>query len=189
MRKEERTIKTKYAAWIMVLIMVIAALAGCGSAGKEQTGDQSGEAGQEPSASVELTTPSGVKLTLTHVSADDFKAQDDGVIVNTRIGTTVHKSGSQFTEGSGLSLSNMRNTEQYEKPMVAFTYEVDGGGDPADAIGEIGETTKLIIDGNDYSVDVAWITDEMGCFIFDCDEIPETDALFIVEDGSLRITP
>ena len=169
--------------------MVCAVLAGCGSDGKEQKGEQSGGAGQEPTATVQLTAPSGTKLTLTHVSADDFKAQDDGVIVNTRIGTTVHKSGSQFTEGSGLSLSNMRNTEQYEMPMVAFTYKADGSGDPADAIGEIGETTKLTIDGKDYPVDVAWITDEMGCFIFKCDEIPETDALFIVEDGSLRITP
>jgi len=179
--------KRRYAALMMVLIMIVATLVGCGSAGKGQTG--SGGAGQEPSASVELTAPSGIKLTLTHVSADDFKAQDDGVIVNTRIGTTVHKSGSQFTEGSGLSLGNMRNTEQYEMPMVAFTYEADGDGDPADAIGEIGEKTTLTIDGNDYSVDVAWITDEMGCFIFNCDEIPETDAVFTVENDSLRITP
>ena len=171
--------KTRYAALIMVSIMILATLAGCGSAGKEQ----------KPSASVQLTTPSGVELSLTHVSADDFKAQDDGVIVNTRIGTTVHKSGSQFTEGSGLSLGNMRDTEQYEKPMVAFTYEADGNGDPADAIGEIGETTTLTVDGNDYSVDVAWITDGMGCFIFNCDEIPETEAIFIVDNGSLRITP
>lgn len=174
---------------MMVLIMVVATLAGCGSADKEQKDEQSGGAGQEPSATVQLTAPSGVELTLTHVSADDFKAQDDGVIVNTRIGTTVHKSGSQFTEGSGLSLSNMRNTEQYEMPMVAFTYEATGDGDPADAIGEIGKTATLTIDGNDYIVDVAWITDKMGCFIFNCDEIPETDALFTVEDGSLRITP
>ena len=139
--KEERNIKTRYAALIMVLIMIIAAAAGCGSAGKGQTDEQSGGAGQEPSAAaepsvtVELTAPSGNKISLTHVSADDFKAQDDGVIVNTRIGTTVHKSGSEFTEGSGLSLTNMRNTEQYEMPMVAFTYEVDGDGDPADVIG------------------------------------------------------
>ena len=169
--------------------MVCAVLAGCGSDSKEQKGEQSGGGGQEPTATVQLTAPSGTKLTLTHVSADDFKAQDDGVIVNTRIGTTVHKSGSQFTEGSGLSLGNMRDTEQYEMPMVAFTYQADGDGDPADAIGEIGETATLTIDGNDYSVDVAWITDQMGCFIFNCDEIPETEALFTVEDGSLRITP
>lgn len=178
-------IKTRYAALLMVLIMIIAVLPGCGSADQ----GQSGGAGQEPAVSVQLTAPSGMELTLTHVSADDFKAQDDGVIVNTRIGTTVHKSGSQFTEGSGLSLGNMRDTEQYEMPMVAFTYQADGDGDPADAIGEIGETATLTIDGNDYSVDVAWITDQMGCFIFNCDEIPETEALFTVEDGSLRITP
>ena len=164
----------------MVLILIISTLAGCGSAGG---------AGQEPSASVQITAPSGNEITLTHVSTDDFKAQDDGVIVNTRIGTTVHKSGSQFTAGSGLSLGNMRDTEQYEMPMVAFTYEVTGDGDPADVIGEIGETTTLTIDGTDYPVDVAWITDGMGCFIFNCDEIPETEALFTLEDDSLRITP
>ena len=207
--------KTRFAAMMLVLAMVLVLLSGCGSAAAEQSAASASakeeiaepvqeetavqeepaepevteEPAPEPTVTVQLTAPSGMELTLTHISADDFKAQDDGVIVNTRIGDTEHISGSVFTAGSGLSLSNMRNTKQFELPMVAFTYEASGEGDPADAIGEIGEAAVLTLDGTDYPVQVAWITDTMGCFIFDCGEIPETDAVFLIQDGTLRIAP
>jgi len=205
--------KTRIAAMLLVLSMLFAVLAGCGAAAEQSAVSASSSedsaapaaeeaAAEEPAepevseepvpetvATVQLTAPSGMELTLTHVSVDDFRAQDDGVIVNTRIGDTEHSSGSVFKAGSGLGLDTMRSTKQYEMSMVAFTYEASGNGDPADAIGEIGEEATLTLGGRDYAVQTAWITDTMGCFIFDCGEIPDTDAVFLVEDGKLRIAP
>ena len=205
--------KTRIAAMLLVLSMLFAVLAGCGAAAEQSavsassSEDSAAPAAEEaaaeepaepevseepvpePAATVQLTAPSGMELTLTHVSVNDFRAQDDGVIVNTRIGDTEHNSGSVFKAGSGLGLDTMRSTKQYEMSMVAFTYEASGNGDPADAIGEIGEEATLTLGGRDYAVQTAWITDTMGCFIFDCGEIPDTDAVFLVEDGKLRIAP
>ena len=205
--------KTRIAAMLLVLSMLLAVLAGCGAAAEQSAASVSSsedsaapaaeeaaaeepaepevseEPVPEPTATVQLAAPSGMELTLTHASVDDFRSQDGGVIVNTRIGDTEHNSGSVFKAGSGLGLDTMRDTKQYEMSMVAFTYEASGDGDPADAIGEIGEEATLTLGGRDYAVQTAWITDTMGCFIFDCGEIPDTDAVFLVEDGKLRIAP
>ena len=140
-------------------------------------------------SAVHITTASGAELMLTPIEAEAFAAQDDGVIVHTRVGTTVHNSGSQFLAGSGLGLGNMRNTRQYDMPRVTFTYESALDFDAtADAIGEIGETAALTLNGALVPVQVAWITQDMACFIFDCGELPSGIPAFSVEEGALVIT-
>ncbi len=153
-------------------------------------GEGAGTAVPETDGSVTIVSSSGGELTLTPMDPEAFAGQDDGVIVHTRIGTTVHSSGSQFRAGSGMRLKNMRNTVQYEKPKAVFTYDTDLELDAAaDAIGEIGETAALMLDGKEVPVQVAWITSEMACFIFDCDALPDSVPEFRLQDGALRIIP
>lgn len=136
---------------------------------------------------VQLTTSSGTELTLTPAAAEDFLAQDDNVTLETRIGTTVFKSGSQAFAGSALSLETMRSTETIEKPLVAFTYE-SSSAEAADAIGEAGASAVLMYGGSEYSVQVAWIGGDMACFFFGCEELPSSVPLFGVQDGTLYIS-
>lgn len=137
---------------------------------------------------VQLTLGSGTELTLTPAGSETFLGQDNKVIVATRIGDTVFKSGSIATAGSALSLGSMRSTETIDKPMAAFSYETSVSGDAAaDAIGEAGETAVLIVGGQEYPVLTAWITDQMACFFFGCEELPSTAPSFGVQDGKLKI--
>ena len=148
------------------------------------------EAEDAADGTVKIVTASGAELKLTPLSAEAFAEQDDGVIVNTRIGTTVHNSGSQFLAGSGMKLKNMRNTVQYKEPRTVFAYETALDlQEAADAIGEIGETAALMLDGTEIPVQVAWITKDMACFIFDCDALPDSVPVFRVQDGALQILP
>ncbi len=157
-------------------------------AGAEQDVETADSALPEMSDStVQLTTFSGTELTLTPAAAEDFLAQDDKIILNTRIGDTVFKNGSHLYAGSVLTLEIMRNSETIEKPLVAFTYK-SSSEEAADAIGEAGESAVLMYGGNEYSAQVAWIGAEMACFFFDCYELPSSVPLFSVEDGTLYIS-
>ena len=46
-----------------------------------------------------------------------------------------------------------------------------------------------MLDGVEVPVQVAWITAEMACFIFDCDALPDGVPEFRLQDGALRIIP
>ena len=139
---------------------------------------------------IELTTADGKSIAFTPLEAGAFKAQADKVIVHTRIGATVHNSGSQFLAGSALKLATMRNTKQYTMPMIAFRYQTALGFDEAaDAIGVIGQSALLRVDGTDYPARVAWITEEMACYVFDSPELPSGTARFAVRDNQLVIEP
>ena len=137
---------------------------------------------------IHITLASGNEVILTPISGGAFAEQEDNVIVNTRIGDTVHNSGSQFWAGSALRLSSMRDTKQYVMPKAVFTYESAMDSEAViDAIGEIGGTAALILDGNNYPVNVAWITENMACFIFDCGGTIADIPAFGIKDGSLQI--
>ena len=148
-----------------------------------------GEAPQaEPGAAVEITLDSGDVLKLTPIEASAFANQGDNVSVKTRIGPTNHKSGSTFLAGSQLGLGTMRNTRQYDLPRVVFTYDTALDKDAAaDAIGAIGAGATLTVNGQTYSPILAWITDQMACYIFDCDALPEGLPGFALQDGKLFI--
>lgn len=142
------------------------------------------------SGPVEITTAAGDTLILTPLENGAFLKQSEKVTVHTRLGTTVHNSGSQFTAGSGLSLSTMKNTKQFDMPMVAFAYETKLDFDKAaDAIGRIGAKATLTMDGTEYPPKVVWITEDMASFIFDCPEQPSGTPRFTVNDGRLVIEP
>ena len=136
---------------------------------------------------VQVAASDGTEITLTPASAADFLSLDDNTMMKTRIGTTVFKSGSQALAGSSMSLGTMKATETIEKPLVAFTYDGISGDEAADAIGEIGGAAVLTLDGTDYPVQVAWISDSMACFFFGCDSLPDSVPLFGVQDGRLYI--
>lgn len=137
-----------------------------------------------------LTAEDGSAVTLTPADAESFKAQADKEIVHTRIGNTAHNGGSVFWPGSALKLSNMRRTKQYAMLMVAFTYQSSLDFDKtADAIGVIGEKAVMTVKGKAYSAQVAWITKNMACFIFDCPELPSGAMRFTVKDNTLFIEP
>ena len=142
----------------------------------------------DPGAPVTITLESGDTIILTPAEAADFAGQDDSISVRTRIGSTNHNGGSIFLEGSSLPLMYMRDTKQYEQPRVAFTYETALEKDAAtDAIGEIGANAVLRADGAEYTPALAWITDNMACYIFDCEALPEGLPSFTTEDGKLVI--
>lgn len=149
-----------------------------------------GQAEQPAAVTATLTAEDGSTVTLTPVNMKQFKQQDDNVIVHTRIGDTAHNSGSIFRAGSGLRLSNMRDTKQYAMPMVAFTFESSLDFDKtADAIGAIGEKAVLTLEGNTYAAQLAWMTEDMACYIFNCPELPESPMRFSVQDNVLFIEP
>ena len=138
---------------------------------------------------VQLEMGSGTVFTITPVEASTFWKQSDKVSVRTRIGDTNLNNGATATSGSSLMLSTMKNTTQYSMPMVAFSWKGDLSGDEAaGAVGKIGRSTILLLDGKSYSPRVAWSTDEMGCFIFDCPELPEQTPIFKVKDQQLVIS-
>ena len=138
---------------------------------------------------VQLEMGSGTVFTITPADASTFWKQNDKVSVRTRIGDTNMNNGATATPGSSLLLSTMKNTRQYSMPMAAFSWKGDLSGDEAaGAVGKIGRSTILLLDGKSYSPRVAWSTDEMGCFIFDCPELPEQTPVFIVQDQKLIIT-
>ncbi len=138
----------------------------------------------------QFTASDGSMITLTPLAADEFLRQNDSVIVHTRIGTTEHNGGSRFTQGSGLKLGTMRNTKQYDMPMIAFRYTTSLDFDSAvDEIGIIGESAVLEIDGTPYAVQVAWITRTMGCYIFSCPTLAPEAATFSLVNQALVITP
>lgn len=142
------------------------------------------------SPAVELTTADGVAITLTPLATGAFQAQSDKVPVSTRIGNTSHRGGSIFWPGSRMQLETMRESYQYTKPMVAFAYQCALDTEKAaDAIGAIGEACALKLDRATYSPVLAWITDEMACFIFECPDLPEGTPSFTVENGALVIQP
>ncbi len=152
-----------------------------------KTGDQLKQSADGPAV---LAAEDGSAVTLTPVEAEKFKQQDDNVIVHTRIGETAHNSGSIFLPGSGLRLTNMRNTKQYAMPMVAFTFESALEFDKAaDALGAIGKKATLTLEGKTYTPQLAWITEEMACFIFDCPELPTGAMRFSAQDNALFIEP
>ena len=138
---------------------------------------------------VQLEMGSGTVFTLTPVEASAFWKQSDKVSVRTRIGDTNLNNGATATSGSSLMLSTMKNTKQYSMPMAAFSWKSDVSGDEAaGAVGKIGRSTILLLDGKSYTPRVAWSTDEMGCFIFDCPELPEQVPVFQIQDQKLVIS-
>lgn len=140
--------------------------------------------------SVTVTTASSDSLTLTPLESGAFQAQNDNVSVLTRLGTTVHNSGSQFLAGSSLMLSTMRNTRQYAMPMVAFRYQTTlETKAAADALSSIGKTAVLTMDGTGYPVRVLWVTEEMAAFIFDCPTLTNGVMRFCIKDNTLFIEP
>lgn len=140
--------------------------------------------------SVQFTLSSGEMITLKPAEPAAFKEQDDNVLVFTRIGTTVFKNGSELWAGSSaIPLSMMRNTETIEKPMISFSYEFSKNGEELaeDAIEEAGQNAVLSVGGEEYPVLVTWITKDLACFFFECDELPASLPVFSVSDGKLRI--
>ncbi len=160
--------------------------------GAEAEGEETASAGEipqaEPGAAVEITLDSGDVLKLTPIEASAFANQGDNVSVKTRIGNTNHKSGSTFWPGSQLGLGTMRNTRQYDLPRVVFTYDTALDKDAAaDAIGSVGAGATLTVNGQTYTPVLAWITDQMACYIFDCDTLPEGLPGFALQNGKLVI--
>lgn len=156
----------------------------------EKVKDAGEQAEQSADGSAVLTAEDGSIVTLTPASVEQFKKQADQEIVHTRIGNTHHKSGSVFWPRSALELSSMCNTKQYDMPMVVFTHKSSLGLDKAaDAIGAIGEKAALTFEGKTYTAKVAWITKKMGCFIFDCPDLPDGTMHFSVKDNALVIEP
>ena len=138
---------------------------------------------------VRLEMAEGTTLTITPVEAGEFWKQSDKTSVRTRLGDTNLNSGATATAGSSLMLSTMKNTRQYSMPMAAFTWEGELSGDEAaGAVSKIGRSTVLALDGKTWSPKVAWITDEMGCFLFDCPDLPEGIPAFTVKEGKLTIS-
>lgn len=139
--------------------------------------------------SVQFTLSSGEMITLKPAEPAAFKEQDDSVKVATRIGTTVLKNGAQVLAGSECFLSTMRNSETIEKPMISFSYEFSKNGEELaeDAIEEAGQNAVLSVGGEEYPVLVTWITKDLACFFFECDEFPASLPVFSVSDGKLRI--
>ena len=138
---------------------------------------------------VRLEMGSGTIFTITPADASAFWKQGDKVSVRTRIGDTNLNNGATATPGSSLLLSTMKNTKQYSMPMAAFSWKGDlSGEEAAGAVAKIGRSTVLLMDGKSYSPRVAWSTDVMGCFIFDCPELPEQTPVFKVQDQKLVIS-
>ena len=101
---------------------------------------------------VQLEMGSGTVFTLTPVEASAFWKQSDKVSVRTRIGDTNLNNGATATSGSSLMLSTMKNTKQYSMPMAAFSWKSDVSGDEAaGAVGKIGRSTILLLDGKSYT--------------------------------------
>ena len=74
--------------------------------------------------------------------------------------------------------------------MIAFRYTTSLDFDSAvDEIGIIGESAVLEIDGTPYAVQVAWITRNMGCYIFSCPTLAPEAATFSLVNQALVITP
>lgn len=139
--------------------------------------------------SVTLTTAEGETIVLTMLAGDALAAQADDIIVHTRVGTTIHHSGSQFIAGSALKLTHMAGTKQYGMPKAVFGYESGLELEAlADALGQIAQTTVLSLNGESYPVQVAWITAEMACFIFDCPELGDAPLGFVDTEDGLIIT-
>lgn len=135
-----------------------------------------------------FTTAAGGAVTLRLMESTAFAGQPDDTLVFTRVGTTKSKGGSEFWAGSSLQLAHMRNTYQYEMPMVVFGYESSLKWDElADALDGIAKKTVLALDGADYPVSVAWITENMACFIFDCPDLNDMKLGFVVNDNGLQI--
>lgn len=140
--------------------------------------------------SVTLTTAAGEKLVLSILADSAFAKQTDTIIVHTRVGTTVHNSGSLFWEGSALTLTNMRNTKQYKLPKAVFSYSISLAIDEAaDALAEIAQKTMLVTGGKSYPVNVAWVTNNMACFIFDCPPLGDVQLSFVQTKDILQIIP
>lgn len=172
---------------IIAVLVTLLIIVTCGTGRVEETNSQAGRPTDAPAV---LTAEDGSAITLTPINAEQFKQQEDTVIVHTRIGDTAHNSGSIFRAGSGLRLSNMRDTKQYAMPMVAFTFESSLDFDKtADAIGTIGEKAVLTLEGNTYAAQLAWMTEDMACYIFNCPELPESPMRFSVQDNVLFIEP
>jgi hypothetical protein len=139
------------------------------------------------SDNVTLTTTGGT-VTLKLLESTAFAGQPDSTVVYTRLGTTKSKGGSEFWAGSSLKLSHMRNTYQYEMPMVVFGYESSLKFDElTDALDGIAQKSVLTLAGSDYPVSVVWITENMACFIFDCPDLNDMKLGFVVNDNGLQI--
>ena len=172
---------------IIAVLVTLLIIVTCGTGRVEETNSQ---AEQPEDAPAVLTAEDGSAITLTPIDAEQFKQQGDTVIVHTRIGDTAHNSGAIFKAGSGLRLSHMRETMQYTMPMVAFTFESSMDFDTtADAIGAIGEKAVLTLEGQTFTAQLAWITEDMACFIFDCPEFAQGLMHFSVQDNILYMEP
>ena len=149
-----------------------------------------GDVDPVPGAPVELKTDGGT-IRLFPAAAADFKGQPDNTRIRTRLGTTVHSSGSQFLAGSSLSLGTMRGTKQYKgSPMIAFRYETTMDEDAAAAaLSAIGSASALVLDSGEYSPFLVWVGDRMGCFFYKCDALPETEPAFGIRNGKLLVKP
>ena len=139
---------------------------------------------------VSVIASDGSTLTLTPLAPGAFREQGDKTIVRTRIGTTVLNNGAQCLPGSKLKLSTIRQSKQYEMLLVAFSYTSTLDADAvADAIGQIGETAALTVEGQVYLPELAWILPDMACLVYDCPETFDSPAHITVSEGMLRIEP
>lgn len=172
---------------IIAVLVTLLIIVTCGTGRVEETDSPAEQPADAPAV---LTAEDGSAITLTPIDAEQFKQQGDTVIVHTRIGDTAHNSGAIFKAGSGLRLSHMRETMQYTMPMVAFTFESSMDFDTtADAIGAIGEKAVLTLEGQTFTAQLAWITEDMACFIFDCPEFAQGLMHFSVQDNILYMEP
>ncbi len=185
---------------LLALVLVLSMTACGGNAGSaEQGGDTAEETeeaaqteeepAEEPASDgpVTLDVDDGGQIVLTPAEVSVFTDQNDDTMVTTAIGDTVMGGGSTLWPGSMLSLGMLRESDTYKMGKVAFTYELVDDADSEGAINTAGEAAKLVRDDQEYSVKVAWYSGGTACFMFDCEELPETAPTFTQEDGKVVI--
>ena len=154
----------------------------------EEPAEEEPEEEQASDGTVTLDVTGGGQIILTPAELSAFTDLDDDAMVTTAIGDTVMSGGSTLWAGSMLPLEMVLGSETYDLAKVAFTYELTGGADSEEALNTAGNAAKLVLNGEDYKVKVLWYSGGTGCFLFDCEELPETAPKFTKEDDAVIIS-
>ncbi len=132
---------------------------------------------------LELALENNHNITLWPIDSKIFQELGDDVFISTRLGDTVHHSGAIFKAGSGMRMETMRNTQQFDSPMVAFAYDDFGESEDEmlDSLEKVAEKTILRVNGKEVNPEALWLIEGKGCFIFSLMDLSPFDTLPIFE--------
>ena len=149
------------------------------------------EVKEEKLEKLEILLEEGQKITLWPIDNKIFQELEDGIIIHTRLGNTVHHGGSVFTAGSAMRMQNMKNTQQFGSPMAAFAYTpTEDMEEGLNLLEKLAEKTILRVGEKEIKPEVLWLTEDKGCFIFSLMDLSTFDTLpaFAQEGDQLIIT-